>query len=136
MVRGMEGRGVAQAGVGGAFGDYGRFDRAVCVFSPALGGSIHCLLEGHAFWAAAYRECPAWAPAADLRRPVRLGTDGAGGGGCVSQAAGGGAKVVCHFRAELRAGWRDRFFWPEVRIAAGAFRPSKLFLLGAARLHG
>src|SRR5215469_11441593 len=107
MAGGMEGGGVAQADLADAACGNGNFDCAVRVFPAAECGSIHRLLEIHALWAAAHRECAAGPAAAALCRPVWMEGNGAGGGGRVSQAAAGGAKVLRDFRAELRTGGRD-----------------------------
>src|SRR5215471_13600392 len=132
----MEARRVAEASVDDSAVTYRSSDCAVRVFSLADSGSIHRLLEIHAFRAAAHRECPAWPAAADLCRPVWLEGDGPGRGGRVPQAASRRAEVVRDSWAELRAGGRDRFFWGEDGIAASDFGSPELFLLGTARVHG
>src|SRR5271168_2448898 len=120
---------MAAAGVYHAAGDHRRDPRAVRLFPDVDRAAIPGLLKIYAHAAGENRKSPHGPAAADLRRPVWLERDDAGGGRRVPQAAAGGAKVLRHLWAELRRSRRHRFLWPRNGIAARDCRASELFLL-------
>lgn len=114
----------------------GRFASGIAILTRGGGGIAGGLtgyiareLRAPRFAIALSCVCVAGAPL-NLRRPVWLEGNGAGGGGGIPQVTARRAKALWDFWTKLRTGRSDRFCGRKMGLASGDVRPRKLFLPG------